>query len=360
MLAEPVRYRAEVEAFEPDERETVEELISTFDDILERTSKDYGRAVRSVHAKAHAALEGEMVIDAGLPPELAQGLFARPGRHRVLMRLSTNAGDVLPDAISLPRGVAIKVLDVEGQRLPGAEGSAQDFILIDGKVFTAPTAKKFLANLKLLAKTTDRMEGTKKVVSAALRGVRHVFEAAGSDAPAAVTSLGGAPNAEPLGETYYSVTPFRYGDFIAKFSLRPVAPAMLALKDKVIAVEGRDNAIRDELQGEMRALDARWEFCVQLCRDLDRQPVEDSTVEWDEAVSPFVRVATLHVPSQDSWDADRVSLIDEQTRFSVWTGLLAHRPLGNINRARNETYRHSADFRARMNGCPYREERKAQ
>jgi hypothetical protein len=41
--------------------------------------------------------------------------------------------------------------------------------------------------------------------------------------------------------------------------------------------------------------------------------------------------------------------------FSIWTGLGAHRPLGNINRARNETYRHSADFRARVNGCPYHE-----
>ena len=47
--------------------------------------------------------------------------------------------------------------------------------------------------------------------------------------------------------------------------------------------------------------------------------------------------------------------VDEAMRFSVWTGLAAHRPLGNINRARNEPYRHSARFRERFNGCPIHE-----
>ena len=354
MTNTPMRYRPEVEQVQADEQETVAQLNSAFDVILERTAEDYGHAVRSVHAKSHAVLDGELTIDAGLPPELAQGLFATPGAHKVLIRLSTNAGDILPDAISLPRGLAMKVLDVPGERLPGAEGTAQDFIMINGRVFTAPTAEKFLGNLKMLAKTTDRLEGTKKIVSAALRGVRGALEAVGVESPA-ITSLGGAPNVEPLGETYYSVTPFRYGDYIAKFSLKPAAPAMTALTGQVIQIEGREDAIREELQKELRGIDAEWEFRVQLCRDLDKQPVEDPTVEWDEAEAPFIKVGTVRVAAQDSWDAARVQRINEQTRFSVWTGIAAHQPLGNVNRARRGTYRHSADFRARVNGCPYHE-----
>lgn len=63
----------------------------------------------------------------------------------------------------------------------------------------------------------------------------------------------------------------------------------------------------------------------------------------------------LRVPAQDSWDPVHVREIDQETRFSIETGLAAHQPLGNINRARNETYRHSADYRVRVNGCPYHE-----
>ena len=355
MSKSPVRYQAGVEQHIEDEAHTVEGLNATLDTILERTSKDYGHAVRSVHAKSHGVLKGELSVEGGLSAELAQGLFAVPGVHKVLIRLSTNAGDILPDVISLSRGFAMKVLDAPGERLLGSEGTAQDFVMINGNVFLAPTAKKFLGNLKLLAKTTDRMEGTKKMVSAALGGVRQAFEAVGQEAPAAVNALGGAPNVEPLGETYFSATAFRYGDYIAKFSVKPLAPAMTALTGKIIDVDGRDNAIREEVQKEMRRLDAEWEFRVQLCRDLKEQPVEDPTVEWDEAAAPYVRVGTVRVAAQDSWSQESVDLINEQTRFSVWTGIEAHRPLGNVNRARKDTYRHSADFRARVNGCPYDE-----
>ncbi|MDB5714728.1 MAG: hypothetical protein JWO15_2125 [Sphingomonadales bacterium] len=359
MINPPVRYTPDVETIQPDEQETIAQLNDAFDVILDRTAEDYGHAVRSVHAKSHGILQGELVVEEGLPPELAQGLFATPGTYPVYLRLSTNAGDILPDAVSLPRGLAIKVLDVEGERLPGADGATQDFIMVNGKVFQAKTADKFLGNLKMLAKTTDRMEGTKKVMSAALRGVRHVFEAVGAEAPAAVVSLGGAPQAEPLGETYYSTTPFRYGDFMAKFSVIPVAPAMTALTGKEIDIDGREDAIREDVQTEMRAIDAVWEFRVQLCRDLEKQPIEDPTVAWDEEEAPFIKVATIRANAQDSYDPKLVQSVNEEMRFGIWTGLAAHQPLGNINRARKDPYRHSADFRAQFNGCPYHEPTKA-
>lgn len=354
MTKAPIPYRPDLEHVQADERQTIGEICDAFDTILETTAKDYGHAVRSVHAKAHGVLEGELTIDSNLPEELAQGLFARAGTHKVLIRLSTNAGDILPDTISLPRGLAMKVLDVEGERLPGAEGTAQDFVMVNGKVFQAKTADQFLSSLKLLAKTTDKLEGTKKVVSAVLRGVRGALDTVGIESPA-INSLGGAPNVEPLGETYYSVTPFRFGDYIAKFSLAPIAPSMTALTGEVIDIDGRDDAIREDVQREMRGIDAEWEFRVQLCRDLERQPIEDPSVEWDEDEAPFQRVGIVRASAQDSWDDAQVRKINEETRFSVWTGLAAHQPLGGINRARNEPYRHSADFRARVNGCPYHE-----
>ncbi len=79
------------------------------------------------------------------------------------------------------------------------------------------------------------------------------------------------------------------------------------------------------------------------------------TVEWKEDEAPFQRVATIRVKAQDSWSGDRVDLVNERMRFGVWTGLAAHQPLGNINRARNAPYQHSAKFRERFNGCPIHE-----
>ena len=354
MDAQPVRYTPDVENLRDNEAETVGELNQTFDTILQTTADDYGHAVRAVHAKAHAVLQGVLTVDADLPPELAQGLFAQPGEHKVYLRLSTNAGDILPDEIGLPRGLAIKVLDVTGPRLSGAEGATQDFVMVNGPVFQAKTADKFAANLKMLAKTTDKMEGTKKALSAVFGGINGALGAVG--APSSVLgSLGGAPNVDPLGETYYSVTPFRYGDYIAKFSLAPMSHELTELEGVKIDAKDRPNAIRETVREQMRQIEGVWQFRVQLCRDLHKQPVEDPTHEWKASDAPFQRVGVLRVEPQDSWSPEGVKAVDDDMRFSVWTGLEAHRPLGDINRARRETYNHSVDFRRARNGCPMHE-----
>jgi hypothetical protein len=350
----PVRYSPDVEDVKPDEAETIKKLNETFDTILEKTAEDYDHAVRSVHAKAHGFLEGTLTVHGGLPSELTQGLFATPGEHKVVLRFSTNAGDILPDTISLPRGLALKVMDVEGERLPGADGTTQDFVMVNGPVFQNKTADQFLSNLKLLAGTTDKLEGTKEAMSKVLRGVNTVLSAVGIESPK-VQTLGGAPNTDPLGETYFSVTPFRYGDYIAKFAVFPVSKDLTDQADTTIDASNRPDALRDVIRSETQVLDMEWELRVQLCRDLDKQPIEDPTTEWKQDDAPFQTVASIRAAKQDSFSEDKFQQINEEMRFSIWTGLAAHRPLGNINRARNETYRHSADFRARVNGCPYHE-----
>jgi hypothetical protein len=350
----PVAYTDDVESFRENEACTVAELNETFDDILEATHAAYGHAVRAVHAKAHAALQGTLTINSDLPMELAQGMFAIPGEHKVYARISTNPGDVLDDAIALPRGLALKVLGVTGQRLPGAEGSTQDFLLVNGRTFLSPNAETFSGSLKLLAKTTNRAEGAKIVLSQVLQAVNSALGLVGLES-AKLASIGGAPQVEPLGETYFSLTPFKYGDYIAKFRLRPLSASLTALTGAEIDTDGRPNAIRETVRNEMSYIDGDWAFEVQLCRDLDKQPVEDPTAEWLEDDAPFAQVATLHMPQQDSWDDQAVRKVEDTMRFSPWTGLAAHRPLGNINRARRDTYRHSADFRAVANRCPLHE-----
>jgi len=353
-IAPPVRYSDDIETIRPDEQETIDSLNQSFDKILETTAEDYGHAVRAVHAKGHAVLKGIFTVDEGLPPELAQGLFAQGGTYVASARISTNPGDILDDAIALPRGLAIKVEGVPGERLPRAEGTSQDFVMVNAPAFIAPSADKFTANLKTLAATTDKAEGAKIALSKVLQAINGALSKVGLGS-ATLATLGGAPQVHPLGETYFSAVPFRYGDHIAKFRLRPLVPALTQLADQTVDTKDRPNAIREDVRADMARIVGEWAFEVQLARDLDKQPVEDASAEWDEKEAPFVQVATLRIGAQDSWDAGVVREVDEEMRFSPWTGLAAHRPLGNINRARRDTYLHSARFRERVNHCPIRE-----
>ena len=354
-MTQPIRYAPSVEKVEPDEAETIKGLEEQFRTILDTTSKDYGHAVRAVHAKAHGIASGTLTVKDGLPPELAQGLFATPGEHEAIIRISTNAGDILDDAIRLPRGLALKVLDVAGDRLPGSEGdTTQDFVLVNGPVFSAKDAKQFLGNLKMLAKTTDKGEGAKKVLSSVLRGVEATLETVGIES-ATLSQLGGAPQVHPLGENYYSQTPFRFGDHVAKFALMPVSDGLLSLAKVPIDAKDRPDAIRESVREAMIEHGGTWELRVQLCTGLDTMPVEDPTVPWDEEQSPYRTVATLQVPPQLSWDKGHTEHADDALAFAPWHGLAAHQPLGGVNRARRDPYKMSSEFRGKFNGCPMHE-----
>ena len=352
MTTSPVHYSPSVEKPIDDEEKVHRELMDTMRGIEETTSKDYGHAVRSVHAKDHGVFEGEMTVEQGLPPELAQGLFAVPGRHRVVMRVSTQPGDIMDDAVSAARGMAIKVFDVEGARLPEAEGErTHNFVFASDPAFSAPDAKKFLGSLKQLAGTTDKAEWAKKLLSSTLRGVEDVLEAVGGQS-AMVKAMGGVPITHPLGDSYYSQTAFRFGDYIAKFGLFPVSPNLAELTGDRVNVTDRPDALREVVRETMIEQGGVWELRVQLCTDLDKMPVEDATVAWDEKASPYRTVARINVAPQLSIGTDLQAVTDENTFFSPWHGLAAHQPLGSVNRARRRTYEMSAEFRGRFNGCP--------
>ncbi|MDV3455860.1 catalase family protein [Sphingomonas sp. HF-S4] len=352
----PVRYTPSVEQPQPDEAETIAGLEDQFEKILDTTSTDYGHAVRAVHAKGHGLARGTLSIADGLPPELAQGLFAAPGDHEAIVRFSTNAGDILDDSIRLPRGVALKILGVEGERLPGSEGeTTQDFVLANAPAFAAPNPKKFLANLKLLAATTDKAETSKKLLSAVLRTFESALEAVGGQSTM-LNTLGGAKPVHPLGATYFSQTPFRYGDYIAKFQLVPVS-AIKDFADETINATGRPDAIREAMNALLAEQGGTWELRAQLNTDLEMMPIEDASVVWDEEASPYRTVATLHVGPQQAWVHGTSEKEEDALSFAPWHGLAAHQPLGGVNRARRSPYRFSARYRGRVNGCPMHEPR---
>lgn len=352
LSATPVRYDPAVETFTDDEARTQAELVTTLVDMATTMADHTGHAMRAVHAKSHGLLRGELRVLDGLPEPLAQGLFASARRYPVVMRLSTPPAEVLDDRVSLPRGMALKVLGVEGARVEGSEGhDSQDFLFVDGPVFAAPDAKGFLRSLKLLASTTDKAPNAKRVLSSVLQGVEKAVETFGAQSGTLI-ALGGHPETHPLGATFFTQVPLRYGAYIAKLQLVPVSPALLALENAPLDLAGKPDGTREAVADFMRANPAVWELRAQLCVDLERMPVEDASVEWPQALSPFVAVARITADPQEGWSEALAREVDDGMAFNPWHALAAHRPLGNVMRARKAAYAASSEFRGARNGCP--------
>ena len=351
----PIRYRPDLEQPEPDEAEVTRHIIAQFDKIEGTVFKDSGHAERGVHAKPHGYLRVTFEVLDGLSPHLAQGLYAAPATYDAILRFSTTPGDVLDDAVSTPRGVALKVLDVPGARLPGSEGDrTQNYVFGNSPTFQVATAAKFLQQLEPMAATTGRAEPLKHAISVLSRNAEAALEMVGGKS-ATLTTLAGQAPTELLGDSFYSQAALLHGDYYAKLAMSPVSPELTALSRQKLDLSGHPDAIRDSVREYFRSLPGAWELRVQVGTDIDAMPIEDAKTEWPEDRSPYVAVARITARPQDSWSDDLRDLVEEHLAFDPWIGLAAHRPLGSIMRARRPAYAAARHYRDESNGAEIRE-----
>jgi catalase len=352
-----LKYSPAVEAIAPDENVTFDELSRTMQHITRHMATRYRHAYRPVHAKSHGLLTGTLEVLPNLTEPLSQGLFTAGASYPVIMRFSTNPGDLLADNVSSPRGLAIKVLNVEGHKVANHTGeNTQDFACINTDVFTAPDAKGFLEQVKLFDKTLDIPEGVKHAVSVAARATNTVLKAV--HIPSATLEGIGASATHILGETYTTVAPLRYGDYVAKIGVTPSSPNIKALTGKHIDLGADYNALEELIKKFFRHETAVWEVNVQLALEPEKPsleekdkdfPIEVADKHWPEDKSPWRTVAHLTVSPQDSYSDARQLYVDEFLSFSPWHALEAHRPLGGVMRSRLKAYEEAAKYRAQRN-----------
>jgi hypothetical protein len=346
-----IPYSDSVEVALPDEEKVFDEIAATIRHIAEMIADRARHAARGVHAKSHGLLKAELTVNDNVPEPYRQGLFSKPAAYPAIMRFSTNPGDMLPDSISTPRGLAVKVIGVDGGMLPGHEGNVtQDFVFTNMKAFPVKDAAEFLKQLKILEQHATDSELLKQIVSTTARIAEGALEALGSES-AALKGFG-HPETHILGETFTSVAALRYGNFVSKMRFAPASETLKALTGGHLDCANDYSAIRDEVVKFFKTETAVWDVQVQLSTGLEKMPVEDASVEWPEEDSPFVTVATLTALPQEAYSPERRVFVDEVLSFSPWHSLAAHRPLGNVMRARKKSYKVSSQFRHAMNVRP--------
>lgn len=354
-----LRYSDDLEHIQPGEAEQIRDLTAMMRGFSEAMQGKYRHAVRSVHSKSHGVLVGELEVYAGLPERLAQGLFRQPGRYPALMRFSTPPGDILPDSVSTPRALALKVIGPADEAMveDHAGEVTQDFLTNNAPEFGKKDAAAFMKGNVPIKLTLNAPEELKVAASLGAHAVNTLTGGAGKLGPM-LKQLGGHPRTHPLGETFYSQLPMRWGDYVGRVAIAPASGRLRALKDQPVEVLGHPDALRDAVAEVMRGGEGVWELRVQLATD--PAVIEDGSVPWDESASPYITVGRLHMPAQDSARPDKLVYGDERSSFNPWHAQAAHRPLGNVMRARRDAYRMSVGFRRQNNDEAIAEPRSAQ
>lgn len=343
-----LRYNPGVEQPEADEQATIDNIIQAMTRQSETVEMREQHAVRASHAKSTACATGELVIPDDLPEELAQGLFARSGTYPVAVRFAQGPGETLGDRVSTHRGMAIKVFGVEGEKLPGHHAPTQDFVLATGPTFPSGTAKGFLRDGSLIGKSAGLPERAKSAVSSLARNLNKVLNTVGK--PSAVADFFGHPFSHPLGDSYFSQAPMRWGDYIAKVAAFPSSVYQDQLRDWQLDPHADEDGFRHAAVAFFDEHDVLFDLKVQLRANAETQPIEDASVEWPAQDSQYRTVATLRLPRQRAYSPERVRYFDEVMTFRPAHSLAAHRPLGSVMRARLQVYQALSAFRHRENG----------
>jgi hypothetical protein len=326
MLAPSTQWQ---ERIAPDEESRYAGYARDFAALQARKSARYGKG-RALHRKAQLALAGELEILPDLPSHARHGLFAEPGRRPVWVRLSNGGADRQSDRQPDIRGFSIKVRDVAGPGALGGDTDSQDFLLINHAAFSFPNSDEFvglaLAAIKGPGALLRYLVGRYGLVG----GLRH----AGKLAQTIKKPFSGFAT-----EPFHSAAPIACGPYAVKVRLLPASGDKVRRNPPDWSGDVRERLARGALSFDLQLL-----FFVND----DDTPIEDASKEWTDTLAPAVTVARLTLPPQDPDSEQGRALAEavEEASFDPWRALDAHRPLGDVMRARKVVYFQSQQGRA--------------
>lgn len=306
-------------------------LVNMFVNMVQKNRIDAGQcpALRPVFLKPHGVVQGVFRIKAGLPENLAVGLFSGT-EYPLWARFSS---DTLPTSNDFKTtcGVGLKLFNTPTPKLFGQpEETTFDFILQNFPVFFVDTAK-------------EMCEFTRAGV------VEGNYDAYLSKHPktSAILDAMAQPVGSVLATSYWAILPFSLGpDQYVKYLLRPT------LQDKPPHSAPSDPAyLGQEMAARLAKESVTFEFCIQLRTNPATMPLDAATVAWPEGESPFIPVAEVHFPQQDI-QARGQPAYGENLSMNIWRVTEAHRPQGSIAEVRKAVYAASAEQRRNANGVP--------
>jgi hypothetical protein len=296
---------------------------------------------RGQHPKHHGCVRAEFIIEPDLPPEWKHGVFREGRTIPALIRFSN--GRAWDDRKGDIHGMAVKLLGIEGEKvLESEEGEpTQDFVLADHPTFFIRDLAAYVSFSEGVLDARDSLRGRIVFVARLLLSWKAPWKLLRA-------ALAKKPDS-PLRVQYWSQTPYSLDRRAVKYAARPD----LSLVPPPPPSRSKDR-LREAMSAHLGRQEARFDFLVQLQTDPVAMPVEDPTVAWDEAASPYRKVATIRIPPQD-FDTPPAMTFCENLSFTPWHSLTSHRPLGAINRARRVVYEALSSRRHELNQVPRRE-----
>ncbi|MBL8022288.1 MAG: catalase [Leptospirales bacterium] len=308
------------EIIAPDEETRYKGYVEFFKQLQEKKSKQYGNG-RTLHRKQLLALSAELEILGNLPDYAKHGLFAKAAKYNTWIRLSNGGMDKRPDKEPDIRGFTIKVLGLSGPGALGNNVTSQDFLLINREVFGLKSSEPFVQIVMAISRGPLALLGYFIRTHGFFGGLKAIGEAKASVA----RKFTGFAS-----EKFYSAAPLSCGPYAMRVRIVPSS------KPNVETTDDWAKEMSDRVKQGPITFDMQLQFFV----DESTTPIEDASVNWEEANAPYVTVGKLTIPQQDTHSeaGKKLDTEVESVAFDPWNALVQHKPLGDVMRARKFVY----------------------
>lgn len=293
---------------------------------------------RGFHAKG-TGVRAKFRISQDIPIELQVDFFKPGAEYEALVRFSNARGEVLSDLAKDQRGAAIRIRTIGGETLkPDDYSDIQDFLMTNTPISFARNPVQFIEIGEIL------LGGTAMVPFRLIRkyGLKEARRILG-------VFLAPLISFNPFQmNQYWSRTSYQFGEHAVRYLIRPAKGSKLltsleqflgVARSLFLGTPQKEHYLREKLKEGLLEGDLHFEFCVQLFVDDKKTPVEDAYIEWLEADSPPIPIATITIPRQEADKQLQVAM--EKMAFNPWNTKEIN-PLGLINLARKKVYDASA------------------
>ena len=359
-----------------------------------------GKRLRGVHPKSHGCVDAEFEINKNIAKKFQRGLFKTPGEvYKAKIRFSnasvTIADDLEKDGAGMrqngSRGMAIKVFDVKGKIIEkDKKRKNQDFLMINTPEFAFSSVRGYkylteallasedgtnpnnlLGLILVLAKINQWRVPFPQPTEEDLGKLNSVVKGQGGQLPAGfalqdlqeltttlnivLTKIRPKTVRNPMQAQYFGASSYLFGKRRAmKFSAAP-DKSVAQPKFNIPPDNPSPDYLREDLAKTMKQKQPIvYDFKIQVRNKKDgfgknQELIENTSTTWAKdgisELDQYENVAKITIPVPQDTSSKKALQECKNLAFTPWHSLMAHKPIGGINRLRRSVYTSSASHR---------------
>ena len=330
-----LKYTAELDQLSPTENNDLAKAVKSVEKFIESSAKisEVKYATRDAHSKTYATAKAILKISEDLPDFITDIFDQR--EYELLTRFSNANLVINKKGRDVPLyGFSLKIKNVQNQDA--------NFPLVNFPLFPTNSPSVFLnffrsVNTFLVTKQDNFLVSVLDLPSLIKNGLSLFSSMFSFDVIKKIIQFIPKRKDFFFSFNFDGIGCYRLGDYMMKIGLKPV---------RNLSGIGGNESQQESITEFISLQDSNFLLTIQLCENLENQPVNDLMKTWKNA--PEYVLGKIVIPQDSTINSENPEI--ENLNFNPFENAESLQPVGKIQQIRKRIYEVSIATRNRLNG----------